>query len=152
MDPAKVPDHWYTPHQAATKKRTMKPGDSIFAIVCHIYPIINGYRQSVDRMVLSSRCGCSRCCRHSCGQSRNRGRGPANYAAYRMLFMILCVSLSLNSYSIWEVGVVDIVLETASRVFVTVTSKCTFDRIFGQLTNLPMPGRHGIGGEKGGQY
>jgi hypothetical protein len=66
--------------------------------------------------------------------------------------MILCVSLSLNSYSIWEVGVVDIVLETASQVFVTVTSKCTFDRIFGQLTNLPMPGRHGIGGEKGGQY
>jgi hypothetical protein len=63
--------------------------------------------------------------------------------------MILCVSLSLNSYSIWEVGVVDIVLETASQVFVTVTSKCTFDRIFGQLTNLPMPGRQGIGRKRG---
>ena len=34
----------------------MKPGDSIFAIMCRIYPSINGYRQSVARMVLSSRC------------------------------------------------------------------------------------------------
>jgi hypothetical protein len=49
-----------------------------------------------------------------------------NSAVYRMSFMILCVSLSLNSYSTWEVGVVDIYLETGGRVFVTVTSKKSF--------------------------